>query len=453
VLFSKDRDGDENFNLWCVGIGGSDPHNLTPYSAVLATVLGMHHEDPNLIAVGMDDRDARWHDLYLVDIRTGECRLVYENKDEIASFISDSRLNLGLATTARDKGRGSAIMKWTGAAFEEIMSIEADDVLSTEPLHVNRAGDAWFLRSSVGRDKAAMLRVVWMTGAKSLVARHDKADVTSCMTDPRTEEVTAVSAEYIRSEWIAIDPATERDLAMLARELDGTIAIESQSDDDTLWVVAASCPDRPLAWHLLDRRLGKITSLFSSRPKLEKVKLAPMRGVVIRSRDGLDLIAYLTLPKPTSSLSSSIAPTALAPSLPRTGNHEKGIGDGAAGDLTIESCGQLPLHRPGRSSSSSSSAPPSLARARATNMSNADTVSAAEFAIGVDDPVARCARPAPNPRLRAAIIADRSSDPNRRSRRHHHRSPRPPEPSLSRAREGRDHGQRGAPPSLSHCKY
>ena len=35
------------------------------------------------------------------------------------------------------------------------------------------------------------------------------------MTDPRTEEVTAVSAEYIRSAWIAIDPATERDLTML----------------------------------------------------------------------------------------------------------------------------------------------------------------------------------------------------------------------------------------------
>ncbi len=33
--------------------------------------------------------------------------------------------------------------------------------------------------------------------------------------------------------------------------------------------------------------------------------------------------------------------------VPRTGNHEKGTGDGAAGDLTIESCGQLPLHHPG----------------------------------------------------------------------------------------------------------
>jgi dipeptidyl aminopeptidase/acylaminoacyl peptidase len=296
VLFWKDRDGDENFNLWCVGIDGSGVRNLTPYPNVLARVVGFHHENPNLIAIGMNDRDARWHDLYIVDILTGERRLVYENKDEIASLILDSQLNLRLATTTRNKGRGAAILRWTGAAFEENMSIEADDVLCTDPLHVNRAGDAWFLRSSVGRDRAVILRVDWKTGAETPIASHDKADVMGWITDPRTDEVTAVSAEYLRSEWIAVDPSTGSDLAKLERELNGTIEICSQSDDDTLWVVAASRPDRPHVWHLLDRRTGKVTYLFSARPKLEKVKLAPMHGLVIKSRDGLDLVSYLTLP-------------------------------------------------------------------------------------------------------------------------------------------------------------
>ena len=116
------------------------------------------------------------------------------------------------------------------------------------------------------------------------------------MTDPRTNEVTAVSAEYVRSAWIAVDSAIGRDLAMLERKFDATVEIGSQSDDDTLWVVGASRPDRPYAWHLLDRRTGKITYLFSARPKLEKVRLAPMHGVVITSRDGLELVSYLTLP-------------------------------------------------------------------------------------------------------------------------------------------------------------
>ena len=176
------------------------------------------------------------------------------------------------------------------------MSIAADDVMGTEPSHVNRAADAWFLRSSVGRDKAVLLRIDWVTGAQTLVASHDKVDVASWVTDPRTDEVTAVSAEYLRHTWISVDPATGRDLAMLERELDATFDITSQSDDGALWVVCAGRPDRPFAWHLLDRRGGKTTFLFAARPKLDKARLAPMHGVVITARDGLDLVSYLTLP-------------------------------------------------------------------------------------------------------------------------------------------------------------
>jgi len=296
VLFLKDKDGDENFNLWCVGIDGSAARNLTPYRDVLAIVLGMHRENPHLVAVGMNDRDARWHDLYIVDIRTGERRLVYENTDEIASFVLDSRLQLKLATTTRNKGGGSAILKWTGAAFEEIMSIGEEDVLTTSPAHVNRAGDAWFLLSSIGRDKAVLLRVDWKSGAETLVASHAKVDIAGWITDARTDEVTAVSAEYVRSEWIAVDHAVGRELARLEHQLDAEVGIESHTDDDTFWIVAAARPDRPVAWHLLDRRTGTITYLFSARPKLDEVKLAPMHGVVITARDGLELVSYLTLP-------------------------------------------------------------------------------------------------------------------------------------------------------------
>jgi dipeptidyl aminopeptidase/acylaminoacyl peptidase len=296
VLFHKDEDGDENYNLWCVGIDGSAARNLTPYPDVLAVLVGMHDDDPHLIAVGMNDRDARWHDLYIVDIRTGERRLVHKNTDEIASFIVDSELNLRIATTMRDQKNGSAILKWTGAAFEQIMSIGAGDTINTEPTHLNRAGDAWFLRSPVGRDKAALLRVDWTSGVQTVIASHDKVDISEWLTDPRTDEVTAVSAEYIRGEWIAIDPATGRDLAMLEHRLDAHVQIASQSDDDTLWVVGASRPDRPAVWHLFDRRSGMTTYLFSARPKLDKVRLAAMHGVVIKARDGLELVSYLTLP-------------------------------------------------------------------------------------------------------------------------------------------------------------
>lgn len=296
LLFCKDSDGDENLSLWCVGLDGSAACNLMPDPGVLTILLGMHYDDPHLIAVGMNDRDAQWHDVYVLDIRTGERWLVYENIDEVTSFILDQRLHLKLATAMRGRGGGSAILKWNGVDFDEIMSIEPDDVLGTAPLHVNCVGDAWFLRSSVGRDKSVILRVDWASGTEMLLASHDKADIAEWITDPRSGEVTAVSAEYLRRSWIAIDPATGQDLVRLEREFGASVSIESQSDDDKFWIVCTERPDRPHAWHLLDRGTGKSTFLFSARPELAEVRLAAVQDVIIRARDGLDLVSYLTLP-------------------------------------------------------------------------------------------------------------------------------------------------------------
>ena len=114
--------------------------------------------------------------------------------------------------------------------------------------------------------------------------------------DPATFELTAALAEYVRRKWIAIDPATGRDLARLERDLDGTIGVGSQSEDGRFWIVTVSRPDKPYVWHLFDRQTGSIAKLFSSRPKLDEVRLAPMHGFVVKARDGLDLVSYLTLP-------------------------------------------------------------------------------------------------------------------------------------------------------------
>jgi acylaminoacyl-peptidase len=108
--------------------------------------------------------------------------------------------------------------------------------------------------------------------------------------------MTAASANHIKPEWIAIDEAVAADLQRLERDLSATIDIESQSDDNRFWIVAANRPDQPAVWHLLDRKTSHTAKLFASRPKLADVQLAAMQSPVIKARDGLDLVCYLTLP-------------------------------------------------------------------------------------------------------------------------------------------------------------
>src|SRR5262245_51040453 len=108
VLFRKDAAGEEDFHVWCVGVDGGEPRDLTPFADTMAYVAGFHYGDPNLVAIGINDRDAKWHDLHVVDIRTGDRRLLYKNVNEIADYVLDSQLGLRLATSTRGKGSGSA---------------------------------------------------------------------------------------------------------------------------------------------------------------------------------------------------------------------------------------------------------------------------------------------------------------------------------------------------------
>ena len=61
--------------------------------------------------------------------------------------------------------------------------------------------------------------------------------------------------------------------------------------------MVASAAETPATYHLYDRGKRQARELFTTRPELEAYRLAPMRGEIIRARDGLELVSYLTLPR------------------------------------------------------------------------------------------------------------------------------------------------------------
>src|SRR5262249_39566575 len=86
------------------------------------------------------------------------------------------------------------------------------------------------------------------------------------------------------------------DLAVLEKGAAGEPSIVGGDKERKTWVVAYSADVTPTTWYLYDRPTKKLTKLFTANPALAKYTLAPMKPVVIKSRDKLDLVSYLTLP-------------------------------------------------------------------------------------------------------------------------------------------------------------
>jgi acetyl esterase/lipase len=272
--------------------------DLTPPSEVSAQLFLESPDRTGILLVGLNDRDRRWHDVWSIDLATAERRLVLENTGEFWSFNFDWQLNPRLGRKAASHGGGSRLYRLTGAKAEPWLDIPRADEMTTWPLRFNHAGDAFTMMSSLGRDRAALVSVDAASGAETVVAEHAKVDIGAWQIwNPMTFEIDAIGANHLRQEWIALTPAIADDLQFLQTNL-GTAEffVDSQSADNRRWIVTAYSAERPVTYFLYDRNRVAIGELFSERPDLAGYRLAPMQAHIISSRDGLDLVSYLTLP-------------------------------------------------------------------------------------------------------------------------------------------------------------
>ena len=93
-----------------------------------------------------------------------------------------------------------------------------------------------------------------------------------------------------------IDPAVKADFEGIAKLHDGDFAVVNRTSKDDVWLVAFTSDRGPTAFYRWDRTAKKGDFMFFSQPKLSGLALSAMKPVVIRSRDGLNLHSYLTLP-------------------------------------------------------------------------------------------------------------------------------------------------------------
>jgi dipeptidyl aminopeptidase/acylaminoacyl peptidase len=298
IVYADDVGGDENIRIFAVDTATLAKRDLTPLAGVKAELQGVSPRHRTLVAIGLNDRDVQWHDLWHIDIATGERRLVRENRDQIAGYVLDQDLMPRLVSRSQPDG-SEILYKVKGErheTLEPVLTVPYSDTFTTSPKHFTADGKAYYLASSLGRDRAGLFKVDLATGAQTLVAEHPKVDVGGEMLDARTLEVTAVSVTHLRQEWIAIDKTVGADLAWLKDELKTDLRVSSQTEDDSRWVVISTSAGQPGVYHLFDRPRRRLTRLFSWQPQLERHTLAPMHGHIVRSRDSLNLVSYLTLP-------------------------------------------------------------------------------------------------------------------------------------------------------------
>src|SRR3954469_2619888 len=180
VGYIKDNDGDENFNLYAVdpaaapasGADAPPSRDLTGLKGVQVQLIAAPKNQPGILYIGVNDRDKSWHDLYKVEIATGNRTLVRKNTDRIASWIFDIQGNLRLASRTTDSGE-QEVLRVDADGFHRIFSC---DMLETcDPLRFHKDGKRVYIETNKGALDLTALQLLDVATGKTETVESDPA--------------------------------------------------------------------------------------------------------------------------------------------------------------------------------------------------------------------------------------------------------------------------------------
>jgi dipeptidyl aminopeptidase/acylaminoacyl peptidase len=297
LVYVKDAGGDENFHLISVSRDGKTSHDLTPLPKVRAEIIDELEDDDTHFLVGLNRRKAEIFDVYRADVKTGELTLVAENPGNITSWYADHKGQVRLASTSDGVSTSLLYRAKEKDAFKPILTTTFRD--SVVPQFFTFDNAKVYATSNLLRDKSALVVLDPLNAHEDkLLFVHPDVDV-SRATYWRHRKVLAC-AEFTtwKQERKCFDPATVALYRKLEQKLPGYELQIAATDklEDKLILRTRSDRTRGAFW-LYERPTDKLTKLADVAPWLDEKQLAEMRPITYKSRDGLTISGYLTLPR------------------------------------------------------------------------------------------------------------------------------------------------------------
>jgi dipeptidyl aminopeptidase/acylaminoacyl peptidase len=296
LLYLQDTGGDENWRLYDVDLTTMEHRDLTPFEDVQTELIAVEPGFPAEILIGLNKDNPQLHDVYRVDLRTGELTKEVTNPGFIG-WLADASLVVRAGFQPHPDGSLSVMVRDSADSdWRELMAVSAEDALSTDPVTFSQDGTTLLMASSAGAETSRLVRVDLSSGATQVLAADPVADVSGVKIHPGTREPQIAIVAKARSEYTVLDPSVAADLAAIRALHPGDPSIQNTDDADRVWLVGFTNDSGPVPYFAYDRQTGTSQFLFEHQPELSKYELAAMEPFSFQARDGLTIHGYLTFP-------------------------------------------------------------------------------------------------------------------------------------------------------------
>jgi dipeptidyl aminopeptidase/acylaminoacyl peptidase len=314
ILYLQDSGGDENQHLFSADLATGNVRDLTPFRGVRAQNVMTDMKHPRFVLLALNLRDRHVFDMHRIDVETGAVTLEAENPGDVLTWTADNDFVIRGATAFDGKSCASIVRVRDAVdkPWRDLVVMPFERALFAGEVYIGSLiaafdpnGKSLVIHSALHSDKGRLVRVDLRTGEElAVVAQDPMSDVAEyddylapkILRNPITDAIEAVLFDYTTWHWVFLDPNVEADFASIGHEVKGFIDLICRDRADRKWIITSERCDASNSYYVFDRETKKVTLLYHENPALQRYTLAQKKPVIIKARDGLELVSYLTTP-------------------------------------------------------------------------------------------------------------------------------------------------------------
>jgi dipeptidyl aminopeptidase/acylaminoacyl peptidase len=296
ILFLKDSGGDENYKLFGVNIDGSGLKPLTDFPKVKTQIIDDLEDIDDEVIIGLNKRNPQVFDAYRLNIVSGEMKLLAENPGNIVGWLTDHNGKLRLAVTSDGVNNSILFRKTESDPFKTVITTNFKESIS--PMFFTFDNKNIYAVSNLGRDKSAVVEFDPEQGKEIKVLYENKDyDVSNLNYSKKRKVLTSTIYVSWKTERYFFDKETENMFNFLKTKLgDKEIGITDRDKSEEKYIVRTYSDRSPGEYYLYDKVKNTVVLISVIAPWLKETELAVTKPIEYKSRDGLTIHGYLTLP-------------------------------------------------------------------------------------------------------------------------------------------------------------
>lgn len=305
LIYMMDQGGNENFHIHAINIDGSNALDLTPFEGVQANILNMLKEQKDYIIVSMNKNNKQVFEPYKLNIVTGEMVQLYENKDlsnPIQGFIFDKNGDLrGYIRLINGIENEMYYKDLTTGEFKLIKKTNWYETFGIRAFNYASANkDEAYVVTNLDSDKMRIVLYDFKADKviKEIFSNPDYDASSMALSRKRNYEIDYFAYNGEKNVIVPVSAFYKDMHARMEKEFKGKqFYITDYDDNENTFLIAIQSDKLYGTYYQYDAKSKKFALLYDLMPQLKEADMAEMRPITFKSRDGLTIHGYITLPK------------------------------------------------------------------------------------------------------------------------------------------------------------